>query len=250
MKKISIITVTYNCKEDLRQTFESLHSQTFQDYEHIIIDGGSTDGTIELINENESKVDQWVSEKDKGIYDAMNKGIDMARGEYVQFLNAGDIFFDEHSLTLAAKEMYSSKYDIIFGEIILTDKQGNKVYHVKPLGFDLETLKNRGTASVNHQSFFAKKDLIPMYSSKYKLKGELDWYINIAKKNRNLKTHYLQFPLIRYKLGGAGNIHYLRNLKEWILIINKHFGFFQNIKNISRYKRFLEYNKRIRKYVF
>lgn len=94
MKKLSIITINYNNRDGLRKTIESVVNQTWQDFEYIIIDGGSTDGSVEVIKEFADHIDYWVSEPDKGIYNAMNKGIAVANGEYCQFLNSGDTLSD------------------------------------------------------------------------------------------------------------------------------------------------------------
>jgi len=96
--KLSIITVNLNNAEGLRKTIESVVSQTYTDYEYIIIDGGSTDGCVEIIKQYEDKITYWVSEPDKGIYNAMNKGILKAKGEYCQFLNSGDWLIKESIL--------------------------------------------------------------------------------------------------------------------------------------------------------
>ncbi len=94
MKKLSIIIVTFNASDDLGRTLQSVFEQTYTNYEVVIIDGESTDTTLEIIQTYEEKIDYWVSEKDSGIYAAMNKGIKVAKGEYLQFLNAGDYFVD------------------------------------------------------------------------------------------------------------------------------------------------------------
>src|SRR5271157_3624714 len=96
--KISIITVVYNGEKVLLRTIESIANQTFRDIEYIIIDGSSKDGTVGIIENNNHSITKWISEPDKGLYDAMNKGLRMARGEYVLFLNAGDQFYEKNTL--------------------------------------------------------------------------------------------------------------------------------------------------------
>ena len=98
MPQLSIITINYNNLAGLQKTFESVFNQTFQDFEYIVIDGGSTDGSKELIEQYHDKIDYWVSEPDSGIYNAMNKGIVRANGEYLQFLNSGDSLLGENIL--------------------------------------------------------------------------------------------------------------------------------------------------------
>ena len=99
MAKYSIITINYNNAEGLRRTIKSVVSQTFVDYEYVIIDGGSTDGSVDVIKEYENKISYWVSEKDGGIYNAMNKGVKVAHGEYLIFMNSGDIFYSDSVLS-------------------------------------------------------------------------------------------------------------------------------------------------------
>lgn len=94
--KLSVITVVYNGEAFLEDTIKSIINQTYENIEYIVIDGASTDGTLNIIKKYEDKIDYWVSESDLGIYDAMNKGIDVASGEFINFLNAGDRFVDEH----------------------------------------------------------------------------------------------------------------------------------------------------------
>ena len=125
--KLSIITINYNNREGLRKTIESVIHQTFTDYEYIIIDGGSTDGSRELIEQYQSHLSYWCSEPDKGIYNAMNKGVQHAHGEYVNFMNSGDCLHNDNTL----KEVFEGKaYDeeILIGQVLCvgTDKIANK----------------------------------------------------------------------------------------------------------------------------
>lgn len=112
----SIITINYNDKSGLRRTIESVASQTYVDYEYIIIDGGSTDGSVDVIKEFASDIDCWVSEKDRGIYHAMNKGVLQAHGDYCLFLNSGDAFYDKSVLEHIAEK--GLKEDIIVGKLV------------------------------------------------------------------------------------------------------------------------------------
>ena len=113
--KLSIVTINYNNKEGLKKTIESVVSQTFEDFEYIIIDGGSVDGSVEVIKEFKDKIDYWVTEKDTGIYNAMNKGIVNANGEYLWFLNSGDWLVNEKIVEQFLTDV--SGYDIIYGNV-------------------------------------------------------------------------------------------------------------------------------------
>ena len=148
-RKFSIITINYNNKEGLRKTIESVVGQSFRDFEYIIIDGGSTDGSIEVIKEYAGKVDYWVSEPDKGIYHAMNKGVLQAHGEYLNFMNSGDEFYNNGVLQEVAPSLDS---DIVVGKIV----HGTEVW-----GFHKEdiTLMDLIRGTVLHQASFFRKEL-------------------------------------------------------------------------------------------
>lgn len=150
--KYSIITVNYNNKEGLRKTIESVIHQTYRNFEYIIIDGGSTDGSVDILKEYDEHINFWVSESDKGIYNAMNKGIKMAHGEYLNFMNSGDAY---HSLSaLESIEELHSDEDIIIGGYYET---GKGVSHtIPPQDVTLLTLLKY---TINHQATFIKRTL-------------------------------------------------------------------------------------------
>lgn len=148
--KYSIITVNLNNKVGLRRTIESVVAQKCQDFEYIIIDGGSTDGSVEVIKEYTGKIDYWVSEKDKGIYNAMNKGILVAHGEYLNFMNSGDTF---HTLTILGDLLQYLTVDILLGKAY-TIQSGRLIAPHSNL-----TLYNLCIYGFNHQATFYKADL-------------------------------------------------------------------------------------------
>ena len=116
--KISVITVVYNDAKNIRQTMESFFSQTWEEKEYIVVDGGSTDGTAEIIKEYADRLAWWCSEKDKGIYDAMNKGIQHATGDWINILNCGDAYCSEKSLGDAINNCDVDNADVIYGNSI------------------------------------------------------------------------------------------------------------------------------------
>ncbi len=160
-RKFSIITINYNNKEGLRKTIESVVGQSFRDFEYIIIDGGSTDGSIEVIKEHAGKVDYWVSEPDKGIYHAVNKGVLQAHGEYLNFMNSGDEFYNNGVLQEVAPSLDS---DLVVGKIV----HGTEVW-----GFHKEdiTLMDLIRGSVLHLASFFRKELFDenRYDESYKI---------------------------------------------------------------------------------
>ena len=117
MAKISIITICYNSEKTISKTLKSLKSQTFKDFEHIVIDGGSTDGTLEIIK-NEKHITKWISEKDQGIYDAINKGLKISKGTYINTINSGDYYYSSESLNIIKKYFEKNNVSFIFGAVL------------------------------------------------------------------------------------------------------------------------------------
>ena len=188
-RKFSIITINYNNKEGLRKTIESVVGQSFRDFEYIIIDGGSTDGSIEVIKEYAGKVDYWVSEPDKGIYHAMNKGVLQAHGEYLNFMNSGDEFYNNGVLQEVAPSLDS---DIVVGKIV----HGTEVW-----GFHKEdiTLMDLIRGTVLHQASFFRKELFDenRYDESYKIVSDWKFYIQTLIFNnatfRNIRSIVCRF---------------------------------------------------------
>ena len=168
--KLSIITINYNNSDGLRKTIESVVNQTYRDYEYIIIDGGSTDESVEVIKEHADKIDYWVSEKDKGIYNAMNKGVQVAHGKYCQFLNSGDVLLNNHVLEDVFHQGFSS--DIVCGHIVTNGKRGMTAPQDVTMNYFL-----RG--SLPHPSSFIKKDLFDVhaYDERFKIAGDWEFFV-------------------------------------------------------------------------
>lgn len=174
--KLSIITINFNEAEDLIKTFQSVKGQLFVDYEHIIIDGGSTDGSKAFIEENSKYFSYWVSESDKGIYNAMNKGIVQAKGEYLLMLNAGDVL---HNNEVLGKVFDEGGYDqdIIYGDV---DRQSRGVVFTESIFPDKLTFGFLRKGMISHQAVFFKRklhDIIGMYDES--LKYGADWHFII-----------------------------------------------------------------------
>ena len=150
--KLSIITINYNDCVGLRKTIESVVNQTYKDFEYIVIDGGSTDGSVDVIREYADTIDYWISESDKGIYNAMNKGIDVAKGEYYNFLNSGDTFCDKNTLDYVSR--YISNYDIVCGNTIMPYRQEP----IKKITFN-----SLYSGTICHQCAFIKGTLMKKY---------------------------------------------------------------------------------------
>ena len=169
--KYSIITVNLNNRDGLKKTIKSVISQDYSDYEYIIIDGGSTDGSKEICEEYSSQITYWVSEKDSGIYNAMNKGIKVAHGDYINFMNSGDTFYDNHILLNVSEKMDDS--DIIVGcDFNQSPITGETYISILPTRISMATFF---TQTLPHQSSFIRRSLF--YNSPYNenLKIVSDW---------------------------------------------------------------------------
>lgn len=187
--KLSIITINYNNVEGLQNTIDSVLSQTFTDYEWIVIDGGSNDGSRELIEKNSKHFTYWCSEQDKGVYNAMNKGIAIARGEYVNFLNSGDRYCNSDIL----KEVFSEDRngDILYGDVryLYSDKiiEEKAAY---PL-----TLEHLCKSTIFHQSSFIRVSLLQESGYNEKLKIVSDWEKWVLWVLQNKKYVYIPFVI-------------------------------------------------------
>ena len=155
--KISIITVCYNAEKDIEKTILSVINQTYENIEYIVIDGGSYDGTLSVINRYASKIDKIISEPDKGIYDAMNKGITLATGDWINFMNAGDCYVDADVLKLVSNNVVNNNCDIIYGDIIIEEEFAYYYVKAKPI----EMLNTE--MPFCHQTVFTKTEVIKKY---------------------------------------------------------------------------------------
>lgn len=167
-KQLSIVTIAYNNLGGLRRTCASVLGQTWLDFEWIVIDGGSTDGSRDYLSALEPQPDYWVSEKDNGIYDAINKGIAHASGRYVMCMNSGDVFRDPHVL-----ENVFSKFpgtDVVYGDWVMTYPDGREEFHASPREFRRDYFFGRNQ-DICHQAMFVRTDLCKRYpfSCKYRI---------------------------------------------------------------------------------
>lgn len=177
--RITIITICYNAEKEIRKTIESVINQTYNDIEYLIIDGASTDGTIEIIQEYlyDSRI-CFFSEKDHGIYDAMNKGIAKATGDYINFMNAGDCFYNMQVLKDVAKKAEQSHKDIYYGNSIFS-MRGNVLYYCSPTDRNGVLRAALRKEMINHQSMFAKSNLLKKrgFNLNYKIVADFDWLV-------------------------------------------------------------------------
>jgi len=228
----SIITVIYNAKEDLKKTTESIQDQKFKNFEHVIIDGGSNDDTLDYIKSMEYNNFKYISEKDNGIYDAMNKGIDLANGEYLLFLNAADTFAKDDVLENIAKKIEKDNSKILYGGANIYSKDGNFLRSLRPLNLNKNNLNIYATRVVCHQSIFVHKSIVKPYSDKYRLKGELNWYYDLIENTSEDEIMKLDYMICNYYLGGTGDTNFWDNYFERIKVTKERNSLFKFIVNI------------------
>lgn len=221
---ISVITVCYNSESTIGSTLQSVASQTFGGYEHLVIDGASKDNTVTLVRNLATPRTRMVSEPDKGIYDAMNKALGMARGEYIVFLNAGDTFKGSASLQLVADAIAAhDKPGIVYGQTMLVDGTGRVLgprHLTAPATLTLQSFA-RGMV-VCHQAFVVLKRLAPLYDTSYKYSADYDWCIRCLQHSRS--NIYLDDTLIHYLSEGMTTAHHRASLKERFRIMSHYYG--------------------------
>ncbi|MHA8098244.1 glycosyltransferase family 2 protein [Aquirufa aurantiipilula] len=232
-KLLSIITVTYQAEAYIENTLRSIFSQGEQDFEVIIMDGGSRDRTLELVQNYSSQIAHIVSEPDKGIYDAMNKGMKLATGKYLYFLNAGDTFAGPDTLHQILLDLQKDP-DVLYGDAIFVNPAGKAIglrseVSPHPLPDHLTWKDFDKGMLVCHQSFIAKRELAPAFSMEYRMSSDIDWEINCLKLAKGIqKTAY---PICRYLMGGASVKNLKTSWKERFQILSNHFGFFTTCMN-------------------
>ncbi|WP_189477529.1 glycosyltransferase family 2 protein [Halioglobus pacificus] len=222
MPTLSIVIVTFNAGGDIERTLDSVFSQNYQDYEVVLIDGASTDGTIESLENYSSRLDYCISEPDEGIYDAMNKGIAAARGDYLQFLNAGDCFSSECALDTVFSSPVSLLPPIIYGGITIFDETGPSSM-LCPYEFTEEQLLQFGTRVVCHQALFVRRAWVPLYDTRYRFKAELNWYFDLVHLHGD-NYRKLDHSIVNYELGGYGHQHLIRNRFDWLRVVYNRYG--------------------------
>lgn len=207
---ITLITVTYNAEKILAETLESAAVQSFKNFEHWVIDGGSKDGTVDVVKKFPHV--KFISEKDNGIYDAMNKGIERAEGEFVYFLNAGDCLFNSTILLQISEHIKKRTYDMIYGDVFFKNH---------PSGVDFVQGRKIGftdyyfSIALCHQAAFIKKELfnkLGLYKLNYKILADQEWFVNYFKNCDN--SLYITQTVASYETIGMSHKQRFRNMIE------------------------------------
>ncbi|MBO7280092.1 MAG: glycosyltransferase [Bacteroidaceae bacterium] len=228
--KFSIITITYNAASVIEPTLASVAAQTYRNFEYLLIDGGSSDDTVAKAQASGIEFAHIVSERDNGLYDAMNKGIKLAKGDYLCFLNAGDAFHSSDTLDkiVAAIPDGTSLPDILYGETAEVDENRNFVRMRRLQAPEkLHWTSFKQGMLVCHQAFYARRDLVPMYDLKYRLSADVDWCIKIMKRSENMVN--VGFTVVDYLQNGLSLQNHRASLIERFKIMCKHYGVFSTV---------------------
>ncbi|SFB99613.1 Glycosyltransferase involved in cell wall bisynthesis [Parapedobacter composti] len=226
--KLSVITVVYNNVRDIERTIQSVINQTYPHIEYLIIDGASTDGTVDIIKQYAKHVTRWISEPDKGIYDAMNKGLTVATGDYVLFMNSGDEIYAPD--TVAQVFASAPDADIYYGETELFNEHWESLglrRHSVPDQFSWRSF--RYGMNVSHQALYIRRSLTGPYDVRYQLSADIDWVIRAAKRAE--KTVNTRLLVAKYLVGGLSKKRHWQSLRERFLIFSRHYGLIPNLIN-------------------
>lgn len=238
--KISIITVVWNNKETIKNAIDSVFGQTYENIEYIVVDGASTDGTVEVVRSYGDKISKFVSEPDRGLYDAMNKGLALASGDIVGILNSDDFYIDKYVIEKIVKEFEEKKVDSVYADLVF----------VKPDNLD-KTVRYYDSSHFNpdkfaygwmpaHPTFFVKKEVYQKYGlfkTDYKIAADYELLTRFLAKNR-ISYSYLKEPIVKMRVGGAStngiksnyilNKEIIRACKEndiytnWAMVLSKY----------------------------
>ena len=212
LPKLSIVTVSYNCVIEIENTILSVINQDYPNIEYIVIDGGSTDGTIEIIRKYSDRITKWVSEPDKGIYDAMNKGILMATGEWVTMRNCGDYFAERESLSKLFAEPVDDTVDFVCGGAYRITDLG---YHVV---FSKDITKTNYLMKVVHPATFVRTSWHKkcLFDTRFKVAADFNLVYKSLMAGR--KFLYRDIPIVIFPSGGYSSVHWDQGKREGFII--------------------------------
>ena len=230
----SLITVCFNAANLLAETLQSAKEQSFKDFELVIIDGGSKDNTRDVLKPFESFIGTFISEPDKGIYDAMNKGIRAAKGKFVYFLNAGDAFYDNDVLAKIYACSQQTSADLIYAKVeTKNEPTGINYIAGKPVVFKMFY----SHYPICHQATFAKKSIfnkVGFFNLNYSLVADGEWFIRVF-KDQTIETYFLDEIVAFYDIQGATYHKRMKGYREYIKVGFNHFPLFVAILNFFLY---------------
>ena len=208
---ISVIIVVYNAQQTIKKSIDSILNQTYKYIEVVIIDGGSYDGTVEVVESYGNKINYFISENDNGVYDAMNKGVGAAKGEWILFLGADDVLYDKNVFSTLFNVNKYSEIDFLYGDVVLTSNQ--KIYGGE------RTYMSLVDKNICHQSIFYKKtifDSVGNYNLNFKILGDFDFNLRVF-ENTTLKTLYIKKIISLYNNKGLSSYTLDKNFHALVL---------------------------------
>jgi glycosyltransferase involved in cell wall biosynthesis len=202
--KISVITVVLNSRQYIEDCIRSVLSQTYKDIEYIVVDGGSTDGTKEIIRKRGDEISQWISEPDKGMYDAMNKGVELATGDVIGFLNSDDVYNDDNVLDKVAKELERQDVDSVFADLVYVARKNPEkiVRYYRARNFTPNMFAYGWMPP--HPTFFVKRDCykrLGLFKTDYSIAADYELMVRFIGKH-NITYQYVPEIIVKMKTGG------------------------------------------------
>ena len=245
VNKISIITISFNSEDTISKTINSVKSQTYNQFEYLLIDGGSIDRTLNIVKEQDY-ISKIISEPDKGIYDALNKGIKNSTGEIIGFLNSDDTFYDENTLHHIV-DAFDDNTDCVFGDLIYTDKNGNIKRVWKGSAFKMGAFKKGWMPA--HPTFYCRRSVyekLGLYDDSFKIAGDFELMLRFLEKF-NIRSKYIPKTLVNMRVGGASN----NGLKSKLDILKEEFrAFDQNNIDVKKISYIFHKAKKIKEFQF
>jgi glycosyltransferase len=245
--KISIITAVYNNRENIQYAIDSVQSQNYQNIEHIIVDGNSNDGTIDIIKKNENKLAKWISEKDNGIYDALNKGLYLATGDVVGFLHSDDVYASNNVIQKIVDEFTKTKTESIYGDLQYVSKTDleNIIRYWKSKKYTGKLLKQGWMPP--HPTFFVKKEIYNRhgnFDTSFKIAADYDLMLRFLGVHK-ISTSYIPMIITKMRVGGASNKSirniYRKSYEDYKALKNNSIGGFYTLflKNVTKISQFI-----------
>jgi len=241
--KVSIITICYNSEKTIADTIQSVLSQTYNDVEYIIVDGASTDSTLEIVKSFGKQITQLISEPDKGIYDAMNKGVSMASGELIGILNSDDFYTNSDVLEQVVKQLMKSNTDALYGNLLYVDQSNTNKVKRRWVSGRYKREKFKWGWMPPHPAFFVKKSVYDNYGNytlELKSSADYEFMLRVLYKHR-ISCSYLPQIITKMRVGGQSNASLSNRLKAntedrnaWRLNGLKPFFFTLHLKPIRK----------------
>ena len=235
LPRISIITICYNASHTISRTLRSIQAQTYNDLEHLVIDGASRDNTLDLVRTLAPRA-LVHSERDQGIYDAMNKGLSHATGDYIWFINAGDALPSPTTVEEIVGEacLNGARPDIIYGDTRLIDSEGRDLglRRLRP-PHSLTWESFRYGMLVCHQAFIVRRAIAPKYNLRYRFSSDVDWCIRCLKLAK--ECTFIPRPIALYLNEGTTTANHRASLIERFEVMTEHYGFFSTLLHHLRF---------------